>query len=114
MPSYELSPAYGRDYTSAKAAKAAWAAGQDWVGDYQCQFRPVSRLELDRLHASYTVVLRYGKLRKLCVVQCVGSLCSCGQGCKAFPWLCSCGNGSLACPQCEIPNQCPDCGHPIG
>ena len=35
MPYYELQPAYGRDYKTAKEVKEAFAAGEDFIGDYQ-------------------------------------------------------------------------------
>ena len=58
---YELAPAYGRDYTTASAAKAAWNAGKDWTGDYQTGFRPINKPQIE---IGSTVVLRFSQSRK--------------------------------------------------
>lgn len=56
MASYELSPAYGRDYKSAKEVKQAWAEGQDFQGDYQLGFGYVN---IESLPKPASVMLRY-------------------------------------------------------
>jgi hypothetical protein len=57
----EVTPALGRDYTTAKAAKAAWNAGVDWqetaTGSY------INKSGAERLDLS--VVLRYSQNRKV-------------------------------------------------
>lgn len=52
----ELTPAYGRDYRSAKEAVSAFKAGQDWIGDYQFNFALVN---LPQIPLGSTVILRY-------------------------------------------------------
>lgn len=59
---YELSPAYGRDYAKASEVVEAFNQGQDFVGDYNLGFQYVSRRDLPE---GSSVVLRYGKLRKV-------------------------------------------------
>lgn len=59
----EVIPAYGRDYATAKAAKADWLNGKDWMvaatGQYcsRRDFGPGTR-----------VILRYARLEKTAVV----------------------------------------------
>lgn len=57
----EVEPAYGRDYTTAKAAKAAWAEGLDFretsTGSY------VTKAEAERQGLS--VNIRYANSRKI-------------------------------------------------
>lgn len=103
MRSYELQPAYGRDYRSAAAARKAWNDGLDWLGDYQLGFRIVSRR--DMIPGEYIVQLRYDKLRKVTVHKTMTESCSCGNGCARMPWLCTCGNGTLGALECEIQNS---------
>lgn len=52
----ELSPAYGRDYTSAKEVKAAFDAHKDFKGDYSMGFRLVNKPQIP---VGATVLLRY-------------------------------------------------------
>lgn len=52
----ELTPAYGRDYRSAKEATAAFKSGQDWIGDFTLGFKPVN---LPQIPIGSTVILRY-------------------------------------------------------
>lgn len=63
-----VTPAYGRDYKSAKAVKADWLAGKDFiVADMFSQWdgKPVNREQL----VGQSVTVRYCKLTKVCVVQ---------------------------------------------
>ena len=63
-----LTPAYGRDYKSAKAAKADFDAGKDFVlNDISSPWdgRPINKHDL----AGKTVTLRYDRLRKVAVVK---------------------------------------------
>jgi hypothetical protein len=53
---YELTPAYGRDYKSAKEVKAAFESGKDFLGDYQLDFALVNKAQLP---VGSTVLLRY-------------------------------------------------------
>lgn len=53
---FELTPAYGRDYKTAKAVKEDFAANKDFRGDYQMGFALVNR---DQIPAGATVLLRY-------------------------------------------------------
>ena len=59
---YELSPAYGRDYKTAKEVKAAFEAGKDFVGDYNHAWRYVNKANF---RPGDTVNLRYKKLRSV-------------------------------------------------
>lgn len=56
MSSYELTPAYGRDYKSKKEVIEAWNAGKDFIGDHQLGFKPVNR---DDLPKPANIMLRY-------------------------------------------------------
>jgi hypothetical protein len=38
---FELEPAYGRDYKSKADVEKAFREGKDFLGDYQCGFKPV-------------------------------------------------------------------------
>lgn len=55
---YELQPAYGRDYKTAKEVKAAFEAGKDFQGDYQLGFKYVNK---PQLKVGDNVLLRYKK-----------------------------------------------------
>jgi hypothetical protein len=59
---YELSPAYGRDYKTAKEVKAAFEAGKDFVGDYNLRFALCS---IRDFKPGDTVNLRYKKNRSV-------------------------------------------------
>lgn len=63
---YELSPAYGRDYRTAKDAKAAFEAGQDFIGDYQTGFSPINKPQIP---IGSTVLLRFDSARKVTSVK---------------------------------------------
>lgn len=69
MRYFELSPAYGRDYKTAKDAKTAWNDGKDWEGDFQLGFKPVNREDIPK---PCTVVLRFDANRKLTTVKVGG------------------------------------------
>lgn len=56
--SYELTPAYGRDYKNKKEVVADWNSGKDFEGDYQLGFKPVNK---DDIPKPCTVLLRYKK-----------------------------------------------------
>ena len=59
MSYFELSPAYGRDYKTAREVKEAWATGQDFAGDYNLGFKPVN---INDIPKPCTVLLRYKRL----------------------------------------------------
>lgn len=63
-----LSPAYGRDYTSAKAVKADWTAGKDFrIESYGPDMgRYIGKSEADAEHL--TVHIRYKGLTQVCVI----------------------------------------------
>lgn len=64
-----LKPAYGRDYKSAKAVKVDFVGGMDFV---LCTFdRPDTYINLIQLREGgcKTVNIRYGNLRKVCVLE---------------------------------------------
>lgn len=66
MTYYELTPAYGQDYRSAKDAHAGWEAGNDWVGDYALGFQYVNK---DDIPKPCTVNLRYSHNTKVVPVK---------------------------------------------
>lgn len=68
LPSFsELLPAFGRDYRSAKDAKADFLAGKDWqlaslfAGGRYCSIRD--------FEAGTPVLLRYANAAKVCAVK---------------------------------------------
>jgi len=61
-----LTPAYGRDYKSAKEVIADFDDGKDFVGDYSLQFQYVSKRDLA---PGSSVQLRYNKLRNFAVTK---------------------------------------------
>ena len=67
MSNPALIPAYGRDYKSANEVKADFQAGKDFIiSDFSHPYdgKPTSIRDM----AKGTVNIRYGKLRKICVV----------------------------------------------
>ena len=63
---YELTPAYRRDYKTAKAVKEAWSTGQDFYGDYQLGFKLVN---IEDIPKPCTVNLRYKRNTKVATVK---------------------------------------------
>lgn len=64
----EVTPAYGRDYKSAKDAKAAWAEGKDW----QVQTFPSDcgcYVNKDDAPKGATIILRFCRLEKVATVK---------------------------------------------
>jgi hypothetical protein len=60
-----VTPAYGRDYTSAKSAKADWAAGKDFIiADIFDRYdgKPINKQDADG--AGITIMIRFNSLRK--------------------------------------------------
>ena len=63
MTYYSLTPAYGRDYKTAKEAKEAFNAGKDFIG---CNFQLVNKEQLTR---PCTVNIRFAKQAKIAQVK---------------------------------------------
>ena len=62
-----LSPAYGRDYTTAKAAREAFLGGADFVLH---SYQGTTYADVNDLRAEYGAVnIRYSGNRKVCVVR---------------------------------------------
>jgi len=63
----EVTPAYGRDYTTAKAAKADWKAGKDFI--IQCIMHPDDgryiNIDDAKTDPSLKIMLRYNQLTKV-------------------------------------------------
>ena len=65
-----VTPAYGRDYKSAKAAKADWTAGKDFV--IADMFSPDDGRYINRedaLKSGVSILIRFDSLRKIVVVK---------------------------------------------
>lgn len=52
----ELTPAYGRDYKTAKEAIAAFNAGKDFLGDFSTGFKPINKPQIP---IGSSVMIRY-------------------------------------------------------
>ena len=66
-----ISPAYGRDYPSVKAVKAAWDANQDFIlMDFMSQWdgKPINKEDVTKAYPHAAVQIRFGGLRKLTVI----------------------------------------------
>ena len=63
MTTLTVTPGYGRDYKSAKAAKADWAAGKDFVIANPGNATYINKQDADRYGVK--VYLRYDSLRKV-------------------------------------------------
>jgi hypothetical protein len=63
MKTLTVVPAYGRDYTTAKAAKADWQADKDFIiADF---FNPWDGKYINRPQATdYAVTIRFNRLTK--------------------------------------------------
>jgi hypothetical protein len=66
MASFELSPAYGRDYKSKNEVLEARNAGNDFIGGHQRGFKPIIKDDMPR---PSNVILRYTKLTQIAGVQ---------------------------------------------
>ena len=66
MPFYDLTPAYGRDYKTAKEVIDAFNQNKDFMGDYQLGFKYVNK---EQLEAGSTALLRYSGKRKVTSVK---------------------------------------------
>ena len=63
---YELTPAYGRDYNTAKEVVADFNANKDFLGDYQLGFSYVNKEQLPK---GSTAMLRYRKQQMVATVK---------------------------------------------
>ena len=63
-----VSPAYGRDYKSAKEAKAAWLEGKDFVHE-SAMFTGGGTYVSVRDVPNTTVEIRYKRMTQVCVVK---------------------------------------------
>ena len=64
MSHLTVTPAYGRDYKSAKAAKADWKAGKDFI--IADMFNPYDGKPINKQDASgYKITIRFNQLRKV-------------------------------------------------
>ena len=64
-----VTPSYGRDYTTAKAAKHAWNNRQDWIIQqvgHRYDGKPINKADADR--EGIKVMLRFCQLRKTATV----------------------------------------------
>ena len=68
MEDLELTPAYGRDYTSAKAVKADWEAGKDFkIATFGSNMgRYVNK---DDAPKGATLQIRYKRLTQVCIIE---------------------------------------------
>lgn len=64
-----LTPAYGRDYVSAKAAKEAFLSGKDWILNDISSPWDGKPCNIDDMPSGTKVNLRYAKLRKITTVK---------------------------------------------
>ena len=71
MSMITISPAYGRDYSSVKAVKAAWDANQDFIlQDYSSPWdgKPLNKEDMMKSYPQAAVQIRFGGMRKLTVI----------------------------------------------
>jgi len=64
-----VTPAHGRDYKNALAAKRSWAADRDWIITdlfHRYDGKPINKSQADE--AKYSVTLRFCRLTKTCEV----------------------------------------------
>jgi len=64
-----LVPAYGRDYTSAKAVREAWAAGKDFqICDMSSRYDGAKINKDNDAPAGTKFQIRYKKLTQICTI----------------------------------------------
>ena len=71
MSMITVTPAYGHDYPSVKAVKAAWDAGRDFIlQDYTSPYdgKPINKEDVTRAFPHAAVQIRFGGLRKQTVI----------------------------------------------
>ena len=64
--SFELDPAYGRDYKNKADVEKAFREGKDFMGDWQCGFKPIG---ISDFSAGTTIILRYRQNRAVHVIK---------------------------------------------
>lgn len=70
-----VTPAYGRDYKSGKAAKEDWEAGKDFIiNDMRDPYdgKPIN-LEDAKKSGIKSISIRYKKLTQVCIVKVEGA-----------------------------------------
>jgi hypothetical protein len=65
-----VSPAYGRDYKSANAAKADWFAGKDFIMQSVSTHRSGTYCSIRDFAEGTTINIRYNKMRRVVPVEC--------------------------------------------
>lgn len=68
MPHLTLVPAFGRDYKSAKAVKADWDAGKDFLIAQYLHPYDGKYINKPQHPAGTTIQIRYDKRTKMCVI----------------------------------------------
>lgn len=61
-----VTPANGRDYATAKEAKASWLSGADWI--INDLFHPYDGKPVNKAQVDEPVTLRFCKLTKVAVI----------------------------------------------
>lgn len=64
-----LTPAYGRDYKSGKAAKADFAANKDFIIQQIGHPYDGKYANREQLEKEFPVMLRFNSLRSICIVK---------------------------------------------
>jgi hypothetical protein len=82
MATYEIQPAYGRDYKTGKEAKDAFASGKDFIGDYQMGFRYMSCRDLK---PGDTALVRYRRNTQVVAVKVTAAMVNGTYGKTAGP-----------------------------
>jgi hypothetical protein len=59
-----VTPAYGRDYKSAKLAQSDWAAGKDFVMPFVLGSQLINKQDADS--GGMVITIRYDQDRKVC------------------------------------------------
>lgn len=67
MSYHTVLPAYGKDYTSAKAVKEAWELGHDFQDARTGQY--LSKRDVANEPEDVHIEVRYAKLRKVVIVR---------------------------------------------
>ena len=66
-----VTPAYGRDYKTAKGARASWEAGEDWIISqffHPFDGKPVNKAQAGLEGLDEPITLRFCELRKVAVI----------------------------------------------
>ena len=68
MPTQTVTPAYGRDYTTQRAALDAWNQDLDFMLHAPTREVPCNRQDMNRVGAP-TLKMRFGKLQKVMIIK---------------------------------------------